>query len=364
MSENQEQEPEQAAPPANPPLEAPVVADKIAAPSAWSRIFNPAMVIALLALALVSWQWMASRHRINSLEQTLGKRLAQFRVYSEETRTAASLAQENTREALDKLTQLEGKIAASQSQRVALEALYRESSRSRDEWTLADIEQILSIASQQLQLSGNVKAALIAMEAADSRLQRLDRPQFIGLRKAITRDIERLKAVPLVDTVGISLRLDQLIAAVDSLPLAFEARPEARKAVPQERTSGAGWRELGKEAWQDIKQLIQIRRMDQAEAPPLLPPSQAYFLRQNLKLRLLAARIELLQHNEASYKADLTAAQQWLARYFDGDSKATQAAMATLRRLAESTISIKLPDISGSLEAVRSYRLSHERGPR
>ncbi len=353
MSENQEHQPGQ-------PEEVPAEG-KEAGPSGW-KFFNSALVIALIALALAGWQWVDSRHRVSQLEQTLGKRLADFDTYNKESRILATQAQENTREALVKLGLLESKVADSQNQQVALEALYQELSRNRDEWALADIDQILSIASQQLQLSGNVKAALIAMEAADSRLQRLDKPQFIGLRKAINKDIERLKALPFVDTVGISLRLDELIGEVDGLPLAFEAKPKAERAAPKEKAAGGWWAQLGWETWQDIKQLIQVRRMDQPDAPPLLPPSQAYFLRENLKLRLLTARIALLQRDEASYKADLKAAQEWLTRYFDTDSKATQAALATLRQLAGSPISIDLPDISGSLDAVRDYRLTHERG--
>ena len=41
-----------------------------------------------------------------------------------------------------------------------LEELYQEMSRNRDESVLAEIEQILLIASQQLQLAGNVKEAV------------------------------------------------------------------------------------------------------------------------------------------------------------------------------------------------------------
>ena len=58
---------------------------------------------------------------------------------------------------------------------------------------------MLLVASQQLQLAGNVPSALTALQLADAKLQRLDRPQFVPLRRALSRDMDRLKAVPYVD---------------------------------------------------------------------------------------------------------------------------------------------------------------------
>ena len=110
---------------------------------------------------------------------------------------------------------------------------------------------MLLVASQQLQLAGNVPSALTALQLAEAKLQRLDRPQFVPLRRALARDIDRLKAVPYVDIVGMSLKLDQGLAAVDTLPLAMDERvpPPApdKAAAPADdspwrrflRTSGA-----------------------------------------------------------------------------------------------------------------------------
>jgi uroporphyrin-3 C-methyltransferase len=94
---------------------------------------------------------------------------------------------------------------------------------------------------------------------------------------------------------------------------------------------------------------------------PLLTPTQTYFLRENLKLRLLSARLALLAHDEKSFKADLKAAGEWVARYYDVNDKAAANVMATLRQLHDTEISIELPDLAGSLETVRDYRLTRER---
>lgn len=322
--------------------------------------FNLGLAVAVVALVLIGWQWLDSRRHGNALEQNLGRRLAEFDSRNKESQIVAARAQEETRQAMVKLGMLEQKLTESQNQQVALEALYQELSRNRDEWVLAEIEQILLIASQQLQLAGNPKAALIALQTADSRLQRLDKPQFIGLRKAIVKDIERLQALPAVDVVGYSLRLDSLANMVDELPLVIGGELPAERAATKSRGEEQPWTKLSREIWLDMKQLVRIQNMENPDAP-LLAPSQAYFLRENLRLRFLSARIALLRHDEVTYKADLKAADAWLRRYFDIKAKPTQVALGLLKQLAGGPVSIEMPDISASLNAVRNYKLVRER---
>jgi uncharacterized protein HemX len=243
-----------------------------------------------------------------------------------------------------------------------LEALYQELSRNRDEWQLAEIEQILAIASHQLQLAGNVRAALLALQLAEQRLARADRPQFVPIRRALARDIDRLKTLPTLDLPGMSMRLDSLAAQVDALPLAFDERaernPPAKDAAPGEERGF--WSRLSGEVWNELRQLIVVRQVNNAE-PPLLPPSQAYFVRENLRLRLLNARLSLLARDEAGYREDLRTAQRWIQRYFDPRSKQTADALNQLRQLSSTTVSFELPSITESLEAVRGYKSRRER---
>jgi uroporphyrin-3 C-methyltransferase len=225
----------------------PVVVESPAVPApartarAWTAAF--AILLALAAVAFAGYQWYTSRGDLDVLRQELAKKLADIDGLNKETRVIAEQAREASAEAQIKLGVLESRLAESQGQQIALESLYSDLSRNRDEWAFADIEQSLLIASQQLQLAGNVKAALIALQNADARIQRMERPQLTALRKAIARDIERLKALPYVDTVGFGVRLDNVIAAVDTLPLAMEVRPPPalrRKPRPSgPRTHGA-----------------------------------------------------------------------------------------------------------------------------
>jgi uroporphyrin-3 C-methyltransferase len=318
-----------------------------------------AVVAVVLAAGLAALSWLDARHRIATTQEELARRLREIESDAREARTVARQGQEALRESQMRLAQLEGKLAESQSQQLALEALYQDLSRNRDEWQLAEIEQVLAIASQQLQLARNVRAALLALQLADARLARTDRPQFAPIRRALARDIERLKAVPAVDFAAVTGRIDNMIATIDSLPLAFEERtpPVAKETPPTDRGFLA---RLGAEVWGEMSQLVVVRRMDSVE-PPLLPPSQAYFVRENLRLRLLNARASLLARDEAGYREDLRASLAWVQRYFDSRSKVTADSVAQLKQLSTVSISFEMPTISESLDAVRGYKSRRER---
>ena len=329
-----------------------------------SRLPLLTLIAVLLAAGLAALFWLDARERIGATQEELARRLRDIEADARDARSVAHQSQDALREAQGKIGQLESRLVESQSQQLALEALYQELARNRDEWQLAEIEQVLAIASQQLQLAGNVRAALLALQMAESRLMRTDRPQFAPVRRALARDIERLKSLPALDFAALSVRLDGLAASVDSLPLAFDERSgrPSESREPAARESGF-WSRLGAEIWSELRQLVVVRQVNTPD-PPLLPPSQAYFLRENLRLRLLNARLSLLSRDEAGYRGDLRTAQAWIRRYFDLRSKQTAEALAQLKQLTSTSISFEMPTISESLEAVRGFRSRRERAPR
>ena len=333
-----------------------------AAPPRRLRVFAIALVV---LAAIVAGLWLDTRGRIGATQEELAKRLHDIESETREARTLGRQAQEAQRETLAKLGALETKVAESQNQQVALEVLYQELARNRDEWQLAEIEQVLAIAQQQLQLSGNVRAALLALQLAESRLSRVDRPQFLPVRRALTRDIDRLKSLPVLDVPGLSLAIDRLIASVDAMPLAFDERVERSASAMASKTAPSAednfLARLGGEVWKELRQLVVVRKVEAPE-PPLLPPQQAWFLRENLKLRLLNARLALLTRDEAGYREDLRVAQGWIQRYFDARAKASQAALAQMKQLSSASISFEPPSIIESLEAVRGFKARRERG--
>ncbi|MBI3222120.1 MAG: uroporphyrinogen-III C-methyltransferase [Nitrosomonadales bacterium] len=325
----------------------------------FARMTLTQMTLAVLVVVFL-WQWVDGHLAISEMQQQLAKKIAEMDGTSKANQLLLTQSQDQVRDLAGKVATLETRYAEAQNQRAALEALYNDLTVSRDETALAEVEQMLLIAAQQLQLSGNVKAALIAMQSADARLQRMDRPAFNGLRKAISLDMDKLRILPNVDVAALNFQLDNLMAAVDELPLVYQQRngtvEEPPAAPPKDETAT---QRLLREIWQEAKQLVRIVDTGKAEIP-LLPPNQEFFLRENIKLRLLSARLALLSRDEDSFKAELKTVQLWVARHFDVKSNESVRMLAGLKKLAISSINIELPDISPSLQAVRNYRLTHE----
>ena len=320
-----------------------------------------AIAIAVVSLALALWSLLESRDAEQTLTRSLGTKLAEQSGAQKQTIAQVDLLSKDLRDSQNRVAQLEGKLAEFQGQRVAMEEMYRELARAPDDWLLAEIEQTLNIASRELTLAGNVRAALIALQAADQRLARADKLQVVQLRRAITQDMERLKALPLVDTQGVSVKLDNLMSLASTLPLAVPdvIAASAREVRANDANDNIAVR-FGKDMWFEMKQLIRIREIDSGD-PVLLAPQQAYFLRENLRLRLLSARTSLIARDEINFKEDLKLSREMLTKYFDPKAKVNVNALAMLKQFTENPVSISAPDITGSLAAVRAARAARER---
>jgi uroporphyrin-3 C-methyltransferase len=313
-----------------------------------------------IGLALVvGIVWFEGREAQRALRTEVAKRLTDSDAATAQAKAHESDLANELREAQAKLALLEARLAESQSQQASLEALYRELAPSRDELALNEVEQVLLLASQQLAIARNVQSALAALQLADAKLARVDRPQLVALRRALARDIDRLKSVPYVDVSGMSLKLDQVLSTIDTLPLAKDERLPAPLAPPPPGDEPE-WRKLLREAWAEVKALVRVEVADRPAAP-LVPPPQQYFLRENLRLRLLAARIALLSHDDNGFKADVTATNAWVKQYFDTRTKSVQALSATLTQLAATPMPAELPDLAATLTAVRSVKATRER---
>lgn len=339
------------------PAAAAVAESPIKSSPAASRLPLLALIAAVLVGLFSGYQWYRNRGEDDALRRELARRLAEMEVQNKEAAARAAQAATALREAEVKLGVLEAKLAESQSQQIALETLYQELSRNRDEWAFADIEQSVLLASQQLQVAANVRAALIGLENAEARLQRMDQPRYAALRRALARDIEKLKGLPLVDIYGSSARLDDVIAAVDKLPLAMDAHAKPEKSAPPTPVAAASvWERMLAEVWQELRQLVRIQRSGLQDAA-LLAPEQAFFLRENLKLRLVGARVALLSRDTKSYQVDLRAALGVLEKHFEKGDSAVAATTATLRKLQAAQVQVDIPDLAETLEALRKLRL-------
>lgn len=312
-------------------------------------------LLAMAALLLAGWQWFETRSRLASVQEEVAQRLAEADNAGKENRNALKQMREQIDALRAKQAVNESRFAEFQGQTESLKNLYQEIARSREEASLLEAEQAITLAGQQLQLAGNVRSAVLALQSADARLARLDRAQFMPLRKAVGRDLEKLAALPLVDLAGMSLRIEQGLLGIDQLPLASYGRPTIKPEKMPEDSAPSWWQRMGSEIWAEFKGLVRIQRFDRDE-PVLLAPGQEFFLRENLKLRLLNARLALLSRDQTTFRSELKVARSLLSRHFVADDKGVEALQALLRQLAASDLNVELPNLNESLSALRSLR--------
>jgi uroporphyrin-3 C-methyltransferase len=334
---------------------APVPSDDSVQASSARRLASPAnaaLLVSLLALGLTGWQYYQTRHMLNQARAQMAQRLAESGGASRELRGLTEQALNASRANEAKLARLEDQINVAAGQYATLNGMYQELTKSRADWLLAEVEHTVTVASQQLQLTGNVPAATEALQGASDRLAQFDKPQLIGVKRALAADLEALKNLPPVDTVGLTVKLDRLALEVDRLPLVIDQHRLAAQLTPHHDSPNTPWwQRLVHEVTQSLGELVRIRRMDKPEAL-LLSPEQALFLRENLKLRLADARLALLQRDSAALHADIDTARGYVQRYFDRDAAATQDWLRELAAFDKVPLDTRLPDLARSLRAV------------
>lgn len=347
-----------------PPAPVPPASSAPAAPPPRARgrrgLLTAVLLLALIALG-AAVGWWTLRHDLDLLRDRL----------AESQRSAAATveqAAQRDRDAQLRIERLESELARVRDQRAELDTLYLDLTRGRDEAALVEVERLVTLAAQELQISGSVATALAALTAADARLARMDRPQLVNLRRAITRDVERLRAAPSIDVTGLALKLDQIAQGADALPLLADASSRstqspavaARTAANTEAPAGSvaapdTWAQVRAWLQREFGDLVRIREVDTPEAL-LLTGAQQQLVRQQFKLRLLNARQALLARNDRLYRADLASAQEVLTRYFDARQAATATTQAQLKQLAAAPLSVDVPQIGESLAALNALR--------
>ncbi|MDP1659827.1 MAG: uroporphyrinogen-III C-methyltransferase [Methylotenera sp.] len=326
-----------------------------------SLFSNTALILVMIALFTLAWQWVSTRQRFNEVEKSLSQKLETYQALNQQSLALAKQAEERSTLANARTVLLEQKLGESRDQQEVLQTLYDQLAENREATAVAEVEQLLTIANQQLQLVGNVKSALLALQAADKRLEPLNLPRANQLRETLALEIKNLRTLPQVDVVSMSAQLESLANLCASLPLISERQPtlnaQAALQSPAKTVRLNALQKVAYPIWNDIKNLVTIERIDKPE-PPLLSADHAFYLRENLKLRLLTARIALLQHDEASYKADLATITAWIKQYFDAKHPNAIQAFNILKKLSGNNISIELPQLTESISAVNRYKLS------
>jgi uroporphyrin-3 C-methyltransferase len=304
------------------------------------------LVLSALTLGASFLLWQ----KLSNIQEQLARQSADAGNNAIEARALARQAQELARETAARQALADTKLGDLTSQRTQLEELMQSLSRSRDENLLVDIESALRLAQQQAQLTASAEPLLATLRTADQRLERSGQPRLSRVRTAIARDIDRIKVATVADVPGMLVKLDEATRLVDELPLAnaVAVGAPAAAARPRPATPVRWW----ERAWIDIREearnLVRVSRIDQPEAV-LVAPEQAFFLRENLKLKLLNARLALLARQPDSARADVAAATAALRKYFDTASRRTQAAAGLLQQVQSQLRSLELPRIDETL---------------
>jgi uroporphyrin-III C-methyltransferase len=333
-----------------------------------------AALLATVCVVSLSLVW-TTHQRVKALEQELVRRQQSSQDQATEARLMARQAQDAATEVVAKQSLLEARVAESALQRSQVEELIQSLSRSRDENVLSDVEAALRVAQQQSAITGSPDPLVTALKQADERLARYNQPRLDRVRRAVAKDLDRARAVGAADVPALSIRLDEAVRLIDELPLLSTpdrrsnrepVKPVAMAASHPAAAAQAGgpdawsqgvalvqrwWDLASRNVWQETRSLLRITRIEHPEAM-LIAPDQAYFLRENLKLRLLNARLALLSRQFEQAQTDLQQAQAALERYFDRSSRRVVTTVELVKQVAAQSRHVLVPRPDETLAAL------------
>jgi len=289
--------------------------------------------------------------KVSNMQEQLARQSAEAQSVSLEARTLSRQAMEVAQQATARSVVLETRLSEVALQRSQLDELMQSLSRSRDENLVVDIEAALRLAQQQAQLTGSVEPLLAALTSAQQRVARAAQPRLGLLQRALARDIDRVKTAAVTDTPSMLVKFDEMVRLVDELPLANAVQPLGAKATKPRVTAShaqTGWQSLLGLVLDEARNLVRVSEIASPDAV-LLSPQQSFFVRENLKLTLLNARLGLLSRQIDATRADLRSAEDTLKKYFDVQSRKTQTAVALLQQLQQQTRNLQLPRVDDTL---------------
>lgn len=353
---------------------------------------SAALIIVVLLAVGLSWAlWMQRKQFLNAGREVAARLDA--------LEQSAALSGKAAREALALAQAQAGRVAQLENQAEEAKSRYDDlqqawqtvSGGASDELLANDVERLLVMAHQQLRLAGNVNNAIVALETAQSRLARADRPRFASLQQSINGDLERLRAVATIDIPAQSARIDRLAGLISKAPMlvpdaaapgtppadgAAPPRPEPQPAadpraeLPADAAWWQRWRaeiaswpgRAGSVLAHELGDLISVQRVDQPAAL-MLSAEQAGQARAALRQRLMTAQLAMLMRQPEIWKSELDNVVQALRSYFDGRAADTQAALRLAQELAQTDIAVPLPGVSDSLANVAALRAAGANAP-
>lgn len=335
----------------------PPVIEHVPRASRWRRWLPQISVVLAILSLLLCWQlWQ----KMSTMQELLARQSSDAGQLSMQANSLAKNAQELTQETAARVALLDARLSEVALQRAQLEDLMQSLSRSRDENLVVDIESALGLAQQQAELTGSVRPMLAALQTAQKRLSKVAQPRLGPVLRAIQHDIDRLQSASLTDVPGLLIRLDELVLLVETLPPLNAVGPNSRAAQAPDKAAQRSWAQIwqdgdwasvGRRIWSEVTGLVRVSRIEQPQAV-LLSPEQSFFARENLKLRLLNARLGLLARQTATARNDLVMAERDMTQFFDLAHRQGQTAKNLMRQVQSQIQLADIPRLDGTMAAL------------
>ncbi len=332
-----------------------------------------ALVISIIALGGSGYQYWQSMQKqqsdsagIDNLKQEVSQAVANVNSQLTDTK---SLVTSQVASVNQNLTLLQSQSSKEQKGIEELQTRLTQSiqqvtakqTNSRKDWLLAEVEYLLRLANQRILMENTSSGALSLLKSADKILKETDDVSIYAVRKTLASDIAALESVPTYDLEGSYLKLAALTEQINKLrlvPLTDKNKlPSLIEDITPE-TMSETWSSGLKESWakavDKVEKLVVIQHRDEP-IEPLLSPEQNYYLQQNLHLMLEQAQLALLQKNQIAFDRSLAKAEGWTSTYFEEKDATTQALLRGITELKELKISPEMPNISSSLNALKTY---------
>ena len=242
---------------------------------------------------------------------------------------------------------------------------------TRNQWHIVEVEYLLRLANQRLLTTYDVYSAVSLMKNAEQILEQMDNYALFSVREALAEDLAVLNATRVIDKEDIWLRLNGVSDLIPKLTLLDENRlvdeiastQNVSAAAMKTDTTQSGWQQavytLLADTWQRFTGLFRITTRRSQPVDVLLTPEQDQLIRQKLSLLLEQSKLALMTGEQTIYQKSLQQAVELVHQYFTLGGETSQGILTELTGLETLVITLEVPDIHRSLEALQEYQYAH-----
>jgi uroporphyrin-3 C-methyltransferase len=336
------------------------------------------LILAIVALIAITASWIAGyrywqnlKADLTVMQERINSTLSQQQQLSKDIENASSELQQQ-KQSIEKqaarTAQQDEKIRQESEQlsrqteimQLAVDQVSQKIGRTNNQWQLAEAESLMRIANQRLSLNRDINTAISALQQADQKLLQSGNLGLTDIRNALAGEINQLKSVNLPDITGMAATLQSLSQQVSQLkPAGATLTRSTADTASDGQQAERSLDTLLEDTWKGFQQLVVVRKHNQPISA-MLPPSQQYFLYQNLQLQLETARLALLRKETVIFHSSLDTAMEWIKSFFELKEATASNMLNNLQSLKTAELSPTMPDITASLEQLVQYREAKE----